>query len=261
VNLAPPSSPPPSSLPLPPPPATGSPRYFALLYCPAAARATLSTLLALADEISAGAGRGLDHSVAHVRLDWWRAEAERYARGAPQHPWLRALLLLEPAERRLNLQPLIEAAALDLATETLGAQPGAALQSAVFELAGDALGSAQDAQPGAAPVQRALRDLGERACELERFASRRMQPVPAAAASGAAHGALEALRLQVTAIDGPLQPRLAPLLVWSALAATHARRRLQRPQAKSGSNLDALADNIVAWNAARRAARGRFRID
>jgi hypothetical protein len=257
VNLAPPSSPSPSS----PSPAIDSPRHFALLYCPATARATLSTLLALADEISAGAGRGLDHSVAHVRLDWWRAEAERHARGEPQHPWLRALLLTQPAGRRLSLGPLIEAAALDLATETLGAQPGAALQGAVFELAGDVLLGARDAQPAAAPLQRALRALGQRACELERFAGRRMQPVPAAAASSAAHSALEALRLQATAIDGPLQPRFAPLLVWSALAATHARRRLQRPQARNGSTLDALADNIVAWKAARRAARGRFRID
>lgn len=245
---------------LPPPPATGSPRYFALLYCPAAARPALSTLLALADEISAGAGRGLDHSVAHLRLDWWRAESERYGRGEPQHPWLRALLR-EPGGRRLMLQPLVDAAAMDLATETLAAQPGANLQRTVFELAEAALRSAQDAPPPAAPLLRALRDLGEHVCELERFAGGRLQAAAATAAASAAHSALEALRQQARGIDRALQPRLTPLLVWIALAAAQARRRLQRAQGKSGALLDAFADNIIAWSAARRAARGRFRID
>ena len=254
-------------LPPPPPPATGSPRYFALLYCPAAARPALSTLLALADEISAGAGRGLDHSVAHLRLDWWRAESERYGRGEPQHPWLRALLH-EPGGGRLMLQPLVDAAASDLATETLAAQPGANLQRTVFELAEAALRGVQDTQPPAAQLQRALRALGEGACELERFAGARLRPAaataaaPAAAApAAAAQAALEALRQQACAIDRALQPRLTPLLVWIALAAGQARRRLQRPPGKGGALLDAFADNIVAWNAARRAARGRFRID
>jgi hypothetical protein len=253
----------PRSLPLPPPPATGSPRYFALLYCPAAARPALSTLLALADEISAGAGRGLDHSVAHLRLDWWRAESERYRRGEPQHPWLRALLH-QPGAGQLMLQPLVDAAALDLATETLAAQAGANLQRSVFELAEAALRSAPDAAAPAAPaapLQRALRDLGQHACELERFAGARLPAATAAAAASAAHGALEALRRQAGGIDPALQPRLTPLLVWIALAARQARRRWQHPQRKSGALLDAFADNIVAWNAARRAARGRFRID
>ena len=123
MNHAPPS--------LPPPPAVGSPRYFALLYSPAALRATLTTLLALADEISAGAARGLDHSVAHVRLDWWRGEAERYVRGEPQHPWLRALAAQHAGGRGLKLQPLVEAAAVDLATETLSAEERRTLR---FEL-------------------------------------------------------------------------------------------------------------------------------
>ncbi len=258
---------PPPSLPLPPPPAAGSPRYFALLYSPAAVRVTLTTLLALADQISAGAARGLDHSVAHVRLDWWRGEAERYARGEPQHPWLRALLAQEPEGRRLKLQPLVEAAAVDLATETLSAQPGAALQRAVFELAATALRTDQRPDPPSPQLQRALSDLGERALELERFATGRTQPptalagpgAPAAPAAPAA--ALEALRRQAQAIDSALQPRLAPLLVWIALAARQAQRRQRRPGRKSGSGLDGFADNLVAWNAARRAARGRFRID
>jgi hypothetical protein len=248
---------PPPSLPLPPPPAAGSPHYFALLYSPAPLRLTLATLLALADEISAGAAHGTDHTVAHVRLDWWRGEAERHARGEPQHPWLRALAQ-DPAGRRLQLQPLVAAAAMDLATQTLSEQAGTALRRAVFSVAGAAL-QADAASDAPSPcVQRALSDLGERALELERFARAARQPEGTPPAPTAA---LEALRAQARGIERVLQPRLAPLLVWAALAARHAERRARRPGGKSGSALDAFADNMIAWSAARRAARGRFRID
>jgi hypothetical protein len=255
VSLTPPPSPA-----LPPAPTPGSPCYFALLYSPASARSTLTTLLALADEISAGAGHGLDHSVAHLRLDWWRAEAERYARGEPQHPWLRARPLRDSAGNPLQLQWLVEAAAMDLASETLGAQPGAAVQGALFELAAMMLRAIGPAAPEAS-LRRTLRELGERTGELERFGSGQLPPTAAAVAASALPATLEALRGQLTAISRPPQPQLAPLLVWAALAARHAERRARRAHRKSSSALDAFADNIVAWNAARRAARGRFRID
>ena len=242
---------------LPPRPPAGSPPYFTLLYTPAALRLTLATLLALADEISAGAARGLEHSVAHVRLDWWRGEAERYARGEPQHPWLRALAQ-DPAGRRLQLQPLVEAAAADLATQSLSARPGAALRRAVFELAGATLQPAAGDGAPATQLPRLLSDLGERALELERFAG---TPLPPRAASAAPAAALEALREQARGIDRALQPHLAPLLVWIALVARRAQRHARRAGGKSGSGFDAFADNMIAWSAARRAARGRFRID
>ena len=261
--MTPSPSPSPSPSP-PPPPAAGSPPYFALLYSPAALRPALGTLLALADEISAGAARGLDHTVAHVRLDWWRAEAERYAHGEPQHPWLRALLAQAPAGRRLTLQPLIEAAAADLATQTLGQRPGAALRRAVFELAGALLQADEAGGPPSPPLHRSLSELGERALELERYASAPLPPPAAAPAAAAASAlpaaALKALREQAHGIERALQPRIAPLLVWIALAARQAQRRARRPGGKSGSGLDGFADNMVAWSAARRAARGRFRI-
>jgi hypothetical protein len=243
--------------PSPPPPQPGSPRYFALLYTPPAARAALATLLALADEISAGTGRSLDHSVAHARLDWWRAEAARFSRGEPQHPWLRALLPPPAGAQRPDLAPLVSAAAIDLATATFGtaapATPhGAALQAAVFEQAGSVLRGAAGTPPPPPPLQRALRDLGQHAGELEQLAG--LQAPPTAAA-------LATLRTHLAAIDSTQQPQLAPLLVWIALLAIRVRRRLQREAGSSSPALDAFADNIVAWNAARRAARGRFRID
>jgi len=249
----------------PPPPAEGSPRHFALLYSPATARSKLTTLLALANEISTGTTRHLDHTVAHIRLEWWRAEAERYARGEPQHPWLRALLLQDP-DRRLNLPRLVEAATIDLATESLGGRPASALQRALFELAEAALRAPADREPSA-QLQRALGELGERAGELERFACDRTTAAAPASASGAPPlgdvpaAALEALRREAQAIDRALQPRLTPLLVWIALAARQAQRRARRAARSAGSGLDGFADNILAWHAARRAVRGRFRID
>jgi hypothetical protein len=250
----------------PPPPVEGSPGHFALLYSPVDARARLAAVLALANEISVGAARQLDHAVAHVRLEWWRGEAERYARGEPQHPWLRALLAQDPV-RCLNLQRLVEAAALDLATDSLSARPATALQRAVFELAEAALRTPVDAEPPAPHLQRALGDLGERAAELERYASTDGAPAvsaPMPAGTPAAAGpaaALEALRRLSEAIDRALQPRLTPLLVWIALAARQAQRRARRGHGRSASGLDGVADNLVAWRAARRAARGRFRLD
>ena len=257
------SVPPSLSVTLPPSPPAGSPRYFALLYTQANLRPLLRALLALADEISAGGARGLDHSVAHLRLEWWRGEAERFARGEPQHQWLRALLAQHPASRGLDLQPLVQAAALDLATQTLGAPsgvalPGAKLQGAVFELAADALRPDRHTDPLSPQLQRTLRGLGERVLELERFAAGGAATVSAPAAPAAA---LEALRRQAAAIDAAWLPQLAPLLVWSALAAAQARRRARRPDRNRGSMFDGFADNMLAWNTARRAVRGLIRID
>jgi hypothetical protein len=201
--------------------------------------------------------------VAHLRLDWWRGEAERFARGEPQHPWLRALLAQHPASRGLDLQPLVQAAALDLATQTLGAPsgvalPGAKLQRAVFELAADALRPDRHTDPLPPQLQRTLRGLGERVLELERFAAGGAATVSAPAAPAAA---LEALRRQAAAIDAALAA--------AARAAAGVERTGRRPGAaprappgpNRGSMFDGFADNMLAWSAARRAVRGRIRID
>jgi len=219
----------------PTPPAAGSHRYFTLLYTPAALRDELSTLLALADEIGSDPPASADHSVAHVRLEWWRHEAERFARGEPQHPWLRSLLAQYPATVSLNLLGLVEAAAIDLATRTLSSQHGNALQRALFELAASALCS----QPLPTQLQTTIGELGAVTHRLEHDPTDQQ--------------ARDQLALHLHRIGDTAQPQLAPLLVWLALAA-------RRPHQRAGL-LDSLADNLIAWRAARRAARGRFRLN
>jgi hypothetical protein len=223
----------------PAPPEPGSRRYYTLLYAPSALREELNTLLALADEIGTAPSANADHSVAHVRLEWWRHEVERFSHGQPQHPWLQALLAQHPSTGALNLCSLVDGAAVDLASQTLRSQPGAALRSALFALLADALCQ----RPLAPEFEHAIGALGASVQQLER------DPLDQTARAQ--------LPAQLQAIDAALQPALAPLLVWLALAARPPRRRhalLQHPL------LQQVADNVIAWSAARRAARGQFRL-
>jgi phytoene synthase len=76
-------------------PATPEPhsaRYFALLYSPASQRLVLDALFGIEREIFESLRPGLDHHVAHSRLQWWREECERTVAGRPVHPLTRALV-------------------------------------------------------------------------------------------------------------------------------------------------------------------------
>jgi phytoene synthase len=73
-------------------PESHSARYFALLYSPAPQRLALDALFGIEREISESLRPGLDHHVAHSRLQWWREECERAAVGRPVHPMTRALV-------------------------------------------------------------------------------------------------------------------------------------------------------------------------
>ncbi len=58
----------------------------------AGARAdALAALAEVEHEILASARHGIDHGVAHVRLEWWRGEIEQLASGTPRHPAARRL--------------------------------------------------------------------------------------------------------------------------------------------------------------------------
>jgi hypothetical protein len=213
-----------------PAPAAGSIEYFALLYTPRPQRPALATLIALRAELAAGIDRALDHAVAHARLEWWRVEAARLARGEPQHPWLRALARQDEVSRALDLSRLIDAGARELATRQLQGRSSNELQAALFHAAAQILGG----QALSSATQRSLAELARR-CDA------------AAAPASASEPQLD--------LEPALQPRLAPLLVWSALAARRARRK-----SPTRSRLAGFADNMTAWRAARRAAQGRFRV-
>jgi phytoene/squalene synthetase len=68
------------------------PRYLAWLYSPPLQRPVLAALCAIESEIATSLRAGLDHHVAHTRLQWWREECERCAQGRPVHPLTRELV-------------------------------------------------------------------------------------------------------------------------------------------------------------------------
>lgn len=229
----------------PPMPAPGSAPYFALLYAPHPLRAALARLLALADEIGVGAARGLDHAVAHARLEWWRYEAAQYALGRAQHPWLRAADAGDDA--RLDLRALVEAAALDLAHGLQRPPGGEAMRRTLFVLAAQMMATAPLAPPQSADIAA----LGALTWQLERG----LPPTGTATPAPRLQSILERLGMA-------MQPQLVPLLVWAVIDVRRAARARMSRRRAWGARIAALrhdlADNLYAWSVARRAAAGTF---
>src|SRR5258705_1393859 len=73
-------------------PESHSARCFALLYSPAPQRLALEALFGIEREVLESLRPGVDHHVAHSRLQWWREECERAAGGRAVHPLTRALV-------------------------------------------------------------------------------------------------------------------------------------------------------------------------
>jgi 15-cis-phytoene synthase len=71
---------------------SNSARYFALLYASPTERPALEALFAIEHEVFDSLRAGLDHHVAHSRLQWWRDECERAANGHPVHPLTKGLI-------------------------------------------------------------------------------------------------------------------------------------------------------------------------
>jgi len=214
----------PSSAPAPPPPA-GSTAWFVVLY--AGSRGVLlQTLFALAGELAASFDPAQDHQVAHLRLAWWQEEVDRAARGEARHPYTRAL-----QHTALELPGLLSAAQLQLARDALPAASAQRLPAAPFERA-VFLGAAQllHGSPLPGPSLAAVRSWAEH-----------LTP------------SLPDGEVQAAAPSWPAAPALAALAVWIALA----RRRGFSPHA-TARGWQLLKDNLRAWRAACRAARGRF---
>jgi phytoene/squalene synthetase len=67
-------------------------RYLAWLYSPEAQQPVLAKLCEIESAIASSLRPGIDHHVAHARLQWWQEECERCAQGRPVHPLTRELV-------------------------------------------------------------------------------------------------------------------------------------------------------------------------
>jgi len=99
-------------------------RYLAWLYSPAAQQPVLAKLCEIESEIAGSLRPGIDHHVAHARLQWWQEECERSAQGRPVHPLTRELVKAYGAAAARQPSPLaglsgfVDTAVWDLAGAT-----------------------------------------------------------------------------------------------------------------------------------------------
>ena len=99
-------------------------RYLAWLYSPASQQPVFAKLCEIESEIAGSLRSGIDHHVAHARLQWWREECERSAQGRPVHPLTRELVKAYGAVPAGQPSPLagisgfVDAAVWDLAGAT-----------------------------------------------------------------------------------------------------------------------------------------------
>jgi len=270
-------------------PAPSATRALAWLYAPGTQRPLLAALYALEAEIGASLEPGLDHQVAHLRLEWWRAECAHTAQARPAHPLTRALADAfagrDPA-LLAGLAGLIDAAAWDLAAATFGTRRelsgycerwAEAIVVPLARFAAPEVDPAASRALGAALregelLARLVRDarLGRLRLPLDELAAARVDPSrlampppwPAALAGlvGARHRALRAeLAAAVARLPRAAQPALRALLVWAALTLAASRRAERRlPQAPAARDDHGVLDGWRAWRAARAAAAGRF---
>ncbi|MBK6597658.1 MAG: squalene/phytoene synthase family protein [Proteobacteria bacterium] len=256
----------------------GSPRYFAWLYARPEQRPMVELTFALEYELSASVRSGIDHAVAHARLDWWQAEAEQLIAGAARHPLTESLCTarLQQGLGQPDLRALVATLRWDLAAATLPSQQAAdhhaqAWSLAIFEpvveslrqqaqLNGGADGTARDA------VRHFAATAGQ-ALGLER-ASRRV------CGSGSSEGnaaltmstiqpstlmrdARAQLHTAVASLPREQQATLASVLVWLGCSYDALARQPDQPVATPWSMLRA---NLRAWRFARRACRQAFQL-
>jgi len=270
-------------------PEAHTPRFLAWLYSTPSQQPVLAALCGIEGEIAASVRPGLDHHVAHTRLEWWRAECERCAAGNPAHPLTRELLKrlqdaapAVPARSALaGLSGLVDTATWDLAGATFERRAeltaycqrwGAAMLPPVAPAAAnwsewgaalrelELLGNlARDARSGRLRVP--LDEL-EKATVAPQALAAPPWPLGLVAILRGRHQALRRqLAAAVTTLSPENQHSARGLLVWTALASQaslRAERALPHPPVASIAS--AAAANWRAWRAARAASAGRFRL-
>lgn len=260
----------------PQPTARHAPRYFAWLYSAPEKQTLLQTLLAIEAEVRGVLQPGMEHRVAHVRLEWWRAEADRVSAGQPAHPLTRAL---PPSAAQIG--GLVDTTVWDLASATFSTRE---------EIAGycDRWATAMTKPlapdiPAAIAIGAAIREielLSELATEarsgrlrlpldeLERadvaVEALAKPPWPAklcAVLRARHHDMRRALGQHIAAMPAQGQAAARGLLVWAALAARQSQRAEKTLPCESEQSRSAmLLDAWAGWRSARRAQSGSFRL-
>jgi phytoene synthase len=163
-------------------PEAHTPRFLAWLYSTPSQQPVLGALCGIEREIGASVRPGVDHSVAHTRLEWWREECARCAAGYPVHPLTRELrthLEQLASGSRANsslagLSGLVDAATWDLAGATFERRAeltaycqrwAAAMMVPLGSAFATASAAGDDPEPTALEVH--WRDLGASLCEIE----------------------------------------------------------------------------------------------
>jgi phytoene synthase len=267
------------------PPAT--PRAQALLFSRPERRAALTALYALDAEIAAASAPTLEHSVAHTKLGWWRAEVDRLRGGRPEHPITRALLaaagsvpdyaLLHERLAGADLQLASFAPATDAELDAYAYRTHGAVQQLAAQVLGESRAEAlaalgahlgrgialteivrdvrQDAVHGTLrlPVER-LDAAGIAPEQLQRT------PLPPTLATvleplvGRAHAALDAALAAAATLPRPERRAQSHAYVLAALhGATLERIADARYDVTRRHTLHPLAQLWTAWRAARRA--------
>ena len=271
-------------------------RYLAWLYSPVSQQPVFAKLCEIESEIAGSLRPGIDHHVAHARLQWWREECERCAQGRPVHPLTRELVKAYGTVPGGQPSPLagisgfVDTAVWDLAGATFETRKEltaycdrwaaamfetAAGQGAAGEVPGD--GSRWRVLGAAVREIELLADLAREAHvgrlrvpldELERAGvevkslAKPPWPAPLVTLVRERHEALRATLGECLAALGREQQReFRGLLVWVALTwKQSARGQRALPNTISPRRYHAFADGWLAWRAARRAAAGNLRL-
>jgi phytoene synthase len=261
-------------------PDASSPRYFAWLYSPPLERQVLESLYGIEREISESLRPGIDHQVAHSRLQWWREECERAANGAPVHPLTRNLRAA--TDQLSGLTGFVDTAIWDLAGAAFDTRKeltaycerwadamiepvlSVAARKSSWRGLGAALREiemlthlARDATRGRLRVP--MDELDEVGADPAVLANLPWPPAVAALLGERfAQLCLELTRCASTFVPEAQLPSRG-LLVWATLSSRRAREASRAlPGPSHPARIGAVADNWVAWRAARRATAGRF---
>ena len=261
-----------------------SARYLALLYSAEPQRATLEALFGIEREIFESLRPGMEHQVAHSRLQWWRDECGRTSDGHPVHPLTRTLVDTVPLPALRGLSGFVDDAIWDLASATFESRRELTAYCERWAAAMIEPFASTTSAPLWRKIGTAMREI-ELVGDLAREAhyGRLRLPLDELDHSKAPPGVLaeppwpdgvtEILRARhkilrneiaaaLTDLGGEAQPALRGLFVWIGLmwrCSLRAQRVL--PDSIRPRQFDAMSDAWFAWRVARKATMGRFTLE